>query len=515
MKNKKTIIILCVSIVLNFYGNNTYQYFINLNKISNYKILVTLLPPSVDSANINFSFPAIVPGTYEINNFGKYITNFNAFNRFGEKLKIEKLDSNTFRIFNAQELTKITYYVEDTWHNKKNKGEVFEPASLNLDTLPNSAKLINTHCLFGYFEGKKKIPFKIQVEKPNSFYGATSIQNIKSTDNIDVFISPNYHLLIDSPILYSIPDTCSFTEHGSKISISVYAADKKINSTEIKTTIQKIISNYYTYLGNKLTAPNYHFLFMFSNNLNSQGALEHSYSSIYSMPEINYVAIEQNLKQFVAHEYYHTITPLILHSKEIENFNFNTPKMSKHLWLYEGVTEYISLHMQAVSKLISVEEFLDELSIKNITMRNFNKTLPFTQLSLQVLDKCKKEYSNVYVKGALLAMCMDITLLKHSEGKYNLQNLINDLCKTYNNTKPFDDDILFDEIEKLTNKNIRYFINQYIDGPEMLNVESFLEFCGIELKGQKNETYKVLSINNKANTQQIKLRNAWLNINTL
>ena len=41
-----------------------------------------------------------------------------------------------------------------------------------------------------------------------------------------------------------------------------------------------------------------------------------------------------------AHEFFHIVTPLSIHSEEIQYFDFNQPKMSEHLWLYEGSTEY-------------------------------------------------------------------------------------------------------------------------------------------------------------------------------
>jgi predicted metalloprotease with PDZ domain len=44
----------------------------------------------------------------------------------------------------------------------------------------------------------------------------------------------------------------------------------------------------------------------------------------------------------VSHEFFHIVTPLSIHSKEIQDFDYNDPKMSQHLWMYEGVTEYFA-----------------------------------------------------------------------------------------------------------------------------------------------------------------------------
>jgi hypothetical protein len=48
-----------------------------------------------------------------------------------------------------------------------------------------------------------------------------------------------------------------------------------------------------------------------------------------------------------AHEFFHVVTPLNIHSEIIEHFNFvMTPVPSRHLWLYEGTTEWAAHAMQ-------------------------------------------------------------------------------------------------------------------------------------------------------------------------
>ena len=44
----------------------------------------------------------------------------------------------------------------------------------------------------------------------------------------------------------------------------------------------------------------------------------------------------------------------------------------------------------------------------------YNDTLSFTELSKNTLHKYKDEYNNVYEKGELIAMCLDIKLFGDS-----------------------------------------------------------------------------------------------------
>ncbi len=86
--------------------------------------------------------------------------------------------------------------------------------------------------------------------------------------------------------------------------------------------------------------------------------LEHSYSSLYYMPEMPIEEMNQQLRDFAAHEFFHIVTPLTIHSKEIQDFDFNNPKMSQHLWMYEGMTEYFAGSVQVKYDLISPEQYL-------------------------------------------------------------------------------------------------------------------------------------------------------------
>jgi glutathione peroxidase len=94
---------------------------------------------------------------------------------------------------------------------------------------------------------------------------------------------------------------------------------------------------------------------------------------------------------------------------------------------------------------------------KITTMKGMKDALPFTEMSANVLDKYKNQYMNVYNKGALIGMCLDIKLRQLSGGKYGTQNLMQDLSKTYGKEQSFKDDELFDKITSLTFPEIRQF----------------------------------------------------------
>ena len=199
--------------------------------------------------------------------------------------------------------------------------------------------------------------------KPNGFYGSSSLTNILRENDREVFTAPDYQFIVDNPILFCIPDTASINFEESSILVSVYSPGKGIKAADISENLKELLKAIRNFLGGKLTADRYSFIFYFTNKEGSGsfGALEHNYSSLYYMPDVPKESspyMINQLRSTCAHEFYHTVTPLNLHSEEIGYFDFNDPKMSKHLWLYEGVTEYNADYIQLREGLKDLKDIL-------------------------------------------------------------------------------------------------------------------------------------------------------------
>jgi predicted metalloprotease with PDZ domain len=288
-------------------------------------------------------------------------------------------------------------------------------------------------------------------------------ENTTDTERrIDQFRTENYDQLVDSPIMYAKADTAIIKVANTEVLISSYSPHGKIKAKEIASTVRDVLMAQKEFLGGKLPVEKYAFLFYWTDKqVRSMGALEHSYSSVYHMPETSIDRISGYLKDFVAHEFFHIVTPLTIHSEEIHHFDFNEPKMSRHLWLYEGVTEYFAQTVQVKYNLLTRDEYLAEMRQKMLIADRFLDEVPFTDISLGALDKYADQYYNVYQKGALIGLCLDVKLRALSKGEYGIQNLIADLSKQYGKSKAFLDEELFATIATLTYPEIGDFLGTF------------------------------------------------------
>lgn len=474
-------------------ANSAYQFSLDLNNVHKDMLTVDLITPVMNTDTATYRLPAMVPGTYKVYDFGKYLQNFKALDKNGKELVFTHPDINTWKITGAKQLYRITYDVEDTWDSNVKNSFVFEPAGTNIEADTNF--VINNHGFFGYFDGMKRHTYQISITHPEGFYGATGLNTVSRKGNTDTYTVPNYMELVDGPIMYDRPDTSHILIGGADILVSVYSPGKLVSSKFIADSLRILLDLQRQYLGGTLPIKNYAFLIYLTNNprgfkSGSYGALEHSYSSMYTLLEMKPELIGQTVKDVSAHEFFHIVTPLNIHSYEIGDFDYNKPAMSQHLWMYEGLTEYAAHHVQVKYGSLSLDQFLDVINEKMVTADNYDDELAFTKMSKGCLDKYEDQYGNVYAKGMLIGLCLDVKLRQLSDGKYGTQDLMRDLSKKYGKDRSFNDDSLFTDIVKLTYPEIGVFLNTYVAGDEPLPFDEIFAAVGIDYK--RRATVEVL-----------------------
>lgn len=461
---------------------DTIQMALDLNTVKDAKLMVTVTPPVITTKKITYYVPKIIPGTYSEDDYGRFIDDFKAYDKKGNLLAVAKMDENSWIINNSKALAKITYYVNGTF-DKERSHSVFSPAGTNITEGKNF--LMNTHGFFGYFTAKEEIPYVINITHPTTLWGATSLDDKDPSDAKDVFKTSRYAELIDNPIMYSKPNYTRFTVDGMEILISVYSPNNVYTAESIMPSMEKMMTAQKRFLGSFNSTKKYSILLYLSdvnkNDAKGFGALEHNTSTTVVLPEaMQKNELIESLIDVVSHEFFHIVTPLNIHSKEIQYFNFNTPNMSEHLWMYEGVTEYFANLFQVNQGLITDDQFYKKIVEKITTASRFDDTMSFTKMSKNVLQKPYKDnYVNVYAKGTLIAMCIDIQIRELSNGKKGILDLMKELAKEYGNNKPFNDTELFAKITELTYPEIGTFLKTYVAGETPIPYDQYFAKVGV------------------------------------
>ena len=477
--------LLVVFFATTLHAQDRYQINIDLTKAKNDKVPVEIIVPKVDREEIEYHMPKIVPGTYSISDFGRFIDDFNVVDSNDNPLEFKKISTNKWLIKGARKMAKISYWVEDSYDNFDGygKNKLFEPGGMSIEA-DKEVYVLNTFGFVGYLEGEKFNPFELTIIHNEGIKGATSLKKINETPTSDTYTAANYNFLADAPIMYCKPDIVSKEIAGANVLVSVYSPNNVLSAQNVMDNIDELMEAQAKYLGGKLPVDRYAYLiYLFDGPTlsGSWGALEHSYSSLYTLPEMEPARISQIVKDVAAHEFFHIVTPLNIHSEEIHNFNYIEPEMSQHLWLYEGVTEYSSQHVQVKYDLYELTDFLDEMRNKMIQQEQYNVDIPYTEFSENILEpENEKRYGDVYAGGALIAMCLDLTIIKSTNGEKDLQWLLRELSKEYGPMKAFKDEKLFSEIEERTTPEVGEFLRRYVGGAEPLPYAEVLRWAGID-----------------------------------
>ncbi len=462
------------------------QVNINLNDIKDDKVLVTLKSPKIKTDEVTYHLPKTIPGTYSEDHYGRYVEDFKAMDKKGNLLKVDKTDKNSWVISNAKTLDKITYLVEDTYDIETGKGfgsdDIFSPAGSNINAGKNV--MLNTHCFVGYFSNYMTVPYKVSVSHPAELWGATSMTDQDATNTNDLFVTSRYAELVENPIMYSKPDYTTFKVDDMDIQIAVYSPTGKITAESLTPEMKTMMTAQKKFLGPVNSTKKYTVLLYLSTiNGDAQGfgALEHPTSTTVVFPEMMPKdELSKMMKDVVSHEFFHILTPLTIHSQEIQNFDYSDPKMSEHLWMYEGLTEYFANLFQINQGLITEEEFYTRIAEKIEYASKLNDTMSFTTMSKNVfVEPYKTQYLNVYQKGALIGMCLDIIIRENSNGKRGILDLMQKLSNEYGVSKAFNDEELFAKITQLTYPEVGEFLKTYVSGSTPIPYNTYLAKVGV------------------------------------
>ncbi|MCB0282819.1 MAG: peptidase [Calditrichaeota bacterium] len=474
-------------------------YVVDLNDREDDTFKVTLFVDNLKTENNIFQFAASAPGTYRTMDMGRYVRDFYALNINGDTLRTEQISVNQWLLSDVQNIRQIIYKIAETWDTPVDSNYVYVMCGTSLE---QDHALINGQAVFGFPAKMQQRPIKFRLEYPESWLAGTAL----SKTNDGYYFAKNYDEVVDSPVLLGRLTSAGINVNGTEIDVFCYSRNDIIKADEILTSADDILTAADKFLEG-LPVKRYAFLFHFEDkDAAGAGAWEHNYSSFYAFPEPeNQDRTMRGLPGVMAHEFFHIITPLHIHSELIEHFNFEKPQPSEHLWLYEGTTEWAAIIMQLRGGLISLSEYLDRISKKlTISNQRFRSDYSLRELSLNSFSvKGQKEYGNIYMRGAVTAGLLDLRLLELSGGQRGLREVILQLIDIYGTDKSFDEKNFFQTFTDLTYPEIADFFNSYVVNANPLPLKEYYSFIGIdyqaEVKTGENDTTAgwALSVNDQ------------------
>lgn len=465
------------------------QYTVNLFNPHAHIFKITLTIKNPDKNGQIVSLPAWIPGSYMIRDFAKNIIQIHAFSNT-LPVNLEKVDKSTWKVEPVNDVLTLEYQVY-AW-----------------DLSVRSAHFDMTHAFFNGTSlflmphGFEHEPCNVRIEKPadkkySTWKTTTSLKNTDiDTSGFGLYQANDYDDLIDHPVEIGTHTDFNFEVEKTKHKFAltgIHRADNK----RLKNDLTRICQTHCTLFGELPNIKEYVFLTMVTGD--GYGGLEHRSSTSLmcsrddlplpsepNEPNEKY----RNFLGLCSHEYFHTWNIKRIKPDVFIPYDLTSEVYTRQLWAFEGVTSYYDELALVRSKVISIESYLELLgqTITRVLRGKGRFTQSIAESSFEAWTKFYKQDESApntivsyYTKGALLALCLDLTIRIQTQHNKSLDDVMRYLWINYGKNSI---GLPEGKIETLTSEisgvNLDDFFKRYLYGTEELPLASLLADVGVD-----------------------------------
>ncbi len=429
---------------------------------------------------VYLSLPAWTPGAYEISNFAKNITAFDATSG-GQPLVWDKMDFDTWRIRAAAARpveVRFRYLAADSLDNAK------------AWVKPDFA-LVNGTNVFLYPEGRPlDFPATVTINTEPDWLITTGMPRVGAGQ----FAASNYHDLVDMPFFIGHFDLDSSRVSEKTIRFASYPAGRVAGTAreEVWHQLAKVIPPEIAVFGE---APwdSYTVMEIVDSTFGGASGLEHQNSHVDVVsPQMLGSDFQPSL---YAHETFHSWNVKRLRPLDLWPYVYSRPQPTPLLWFSEGITDYYADLALVRGHVIPDSGFLA------LTSGKINEVLalPATSaedasLSTWVHPVDGTEYL-YYPKGSLIGLMLDILIRDATDNARSLDTVRRDLYQTpHKRGNGFTEEDLWAAVRRAAGgRSFADVYTRYVDGREPLPWDSILPKAGLRTVQLKVPRLGILS----------------------
>jgi predicted metalloprotease with PDZ domain len=383
-----------------------------------------------------FRLPSWLRGSYLVRDFAKHVQNIEASDAQGP-LAITRLDKRSFRCAPAHGVLTVHYQVY-----------AFDD-SVRKAYLDTSRGFFNGSSLFYCPVGCERAGFEIELKRPadalcKSWRVATTLTAKKiARDGYGVYSAPDYETLIDHPVEMGTFEKLDFDVDGIPHAL-VLSGKYELDRERVTRDLAKICHVERELFGQQPKLDQYLFLTRVTGS--GYGGLEHKSSTALicsrdDLPQPGENALNKQYRTFLglcSHEYFHLWNVKRITAQSFLDSDLASEAYTRDLWHYEGITSYYDDLFLRRAQILDAATYLDLLA-ENATrlQRTPGRELhSLTDASFEAWIKYYQPDENsanasvsYYVKGALAALCLDLTLRLKS--KITLDTVMRELWTRY------------------------------------------------------------------------------------
>jgi predicted metalloprotease with PDZ domain len=468
----------------------TYRVTLDKNPTTHF-LHVSLQVNGGGAASIDIAMPAWSPGAYNIHNAWRNVQEFSGTDETGAKLKFEKIDKQTWRIYTASGRTIIASY--KLFHRNYNDELCY----------------ITGPSVFMYVVGKRPYPLEgpvsVKLDGPSDWLMQTGLQ---PGPEPGTFVAENYDSFIDASIaLGKRWEQTQFDCMGVPHYI-VFIGKGNYDKQKITSDTREVVIYFAEMMGG-LPYKKYVF-FLRARPGAGSGGLEHLNSTDISFSAYNTHEPQASYKRFmfvVAHEYFHLWNVKRIRPAILGPFDYTREQNTRNLYVSEGMTSYWAAIGLKRSGVWSLKDYYDDFIREITTLQSApgRKIMSVELSSWDTLNRGDNATNNridYYNKGQLIGNMLDLEIRHRTGNQRSLTDVFVYLMKNHGLPRPgFEEKRGFrDVVESITREaapsNADYgdFFTKYVSGTEEIPWNLFLDHAGLTLVEKKGSPRPYIGI---------------------
>ncbi len=451
---------------------------------------VTCAVEDPDPSGQRFALPAWIPGSYMIREFARHVVSIRAASR-GKPVALAKIDKHTWRAAPVPGPLVVTCEVY-AWD-----------LSVRGAHLDATHAFFNGACVFLRVLGREDAPCELEILRPSgaryrNWRVATSMLRKNARPyGFGTYAAADYDELIDNPVEMGEFARATFRARGVPHDI-VITGRHRADMPRLSRDLERLCEHHIGFFGKP--APMKRYVFLITALGEGYGGLEHRASTALlcsrdDLPREGETQVSERYRTFLglaSHEYFHTwnvkrIKPAAFVPYDLDRENYTTL-----LWAFEGITSYYDDLALVRCGLIGRKEYLELLgrSITTYLRTPGRAKQSVAESSFDAWIKYYRQDENspnagvsYYVKGSLVALCLDLLIRDTTRGRKSLDDVMRALWLRHGRTGTGVEEEGIERLaEEVTGLKLRRHLDQWLRSTRELPLPSLLATHGIKME---------------------------------
>lgn len=469
---------------------SSVEYRLGISDADAHLIDVQMRLASPDPQGQMLSLPNWLPGSYMIRDFSRNVVSIRASCN-GDEVMLTKVDKSNWQAPAGLSQLTVEYRVY-AWD-----------LSVRAAHVDRTHAFFNGSSVFLSAQGFESEPHGVFIQRPlhdssTTFEVATTLPGKQvEPSGFGHYEATDYDELIDHPVEMGDFKRLHFDACGVPHEV-VFTGACYFDEQRVIDDLVRICEHEIMFFGQPAPYDRYVFLVMVVDA--GYGGLEHRSSTALMITRENLpVPGEQDISDkyldflgLCSHEYFHNWNVKRIKPARFVPFELQSESYTELLWFFEGMTSYYDDLILARTGLISQERYLGVLSktLTRVQRGSGRLKQSVTDSSFDAWTKFYKQDENApnaivsyYAKGALVALCLDSLMRRHSNGEVTLDNVMLTLwerwCSGQHGIAEQEPQAI---VAQLLDADLSEFFNAALYETEELPVVSALENLGVSLQ---------------------------------